>query len=716
MQRETRKAKAKGQRAKAKGQRTEGASRPSPAARTPPRGFTLAALPAMVDRLTPPKEGLRWHRTRYGAGMLPHFWMRSVCALVGFADVAAAEDVLRPNDQLAVDGVPAIASSVATKAQKYTDYRAALFAAWLPASRQVLALTRFAETPQVHLVRQPGGDRKQLTFFPDRVQAASFPRANAGYFLLTKDVGGNEFFQHYRFDLKTGDVELLTDGRARNEPGVWSHGGNRYVYTSTRRDGRSNDFYVVTDGRRETDRLLSEVQGTGWEPSDWSPDDRTIVVRQAISINEARLYLVDVATGRMRPALPGDGGSERVAYDGAKFSADGRSLYVTTDRGSEWKRLGRVDLETGHFEPISAGIEWNVERFSLTPDGKRLAFVTNEDGISRIYLVETASNGVTPVRNVPDGVIYTLDWSNDGRDLAFTLGSADTPADVFSVNPATGAVDRWTESETGGIAPESFVKPELVRWPSFDGRSLSGFLYRPTAAGAKPLPVIVNIHGGPEAQSRPAFLGRSNYFLNELGVALIYPNVRGSDGYGKTFLDLDNGTKREDAVKDIGALLDWIRTRPDLDPDRVMITGGSYGGYMTLACSVHYADRIRCSVDVVGISNFVTFLERTEAYRRDLRRVEYGDERDPTMRAFLEKISPLNGVDRITKPLFIVSGQNDPRVPVGEGRQMVEALRAKGRTVWSLVAKDEGHGFAKKANADFQFYATVQFVEDYLLK
>ena len=230
------------------------------------------------------------------------------------------------------------------------------------------------------------------------------------------------------------------------------------------------------------------------------------------------------------------------------------------------------------------------------------------------------------------------------------------------------------------------------------------------------MPVIIDIHGGPEAQFRPVYLGRYNYFLNEAGVAMIFPNVRGSDGYGKTFLDLDNGMKREDSVKDIGALLDWIESRSDLDSDRIMITGGSYGGYMTLACSFHYADRIRCSLDVVGISNFVTFLEHTEAYRRDLRRVEYGDERDPSMREFLLRISPLNNIDKITKPLFIVAGQNDPRVPVGEGQQMVDALRSRGQAVWYLVAKDEGHGFAKKTNADFEFYATVKFIEDDLLK
>ena len=259
------------------------------------------------------------------------------------------------------------------------------------------------------------------------------------------------------------------------------------------------------------------------------------------------------------------------------------------------------------------------------------------------------------------------------------------------------------------------MKPELIKWPSFDGRTISGFLYKKASSEIKKSPVIILIHGGPEAQFRPIFLGRHNYLLNELGVALICPNVRGSDGYGKTFLDLDNAVKREDSVKDVGALLDWVKSQADLDSDRVAIMGGSYGGYMTLACSFHYADRIRCSIDIVGISNFVTFLEHTEAYRRDLRRVEYGDERDPEMRAFLLKISPLNHVAEITKPIFVVAGQNDPRVPVSEGRQIVDALKQRGRIVWYLVARDEGHGFVKKANADFEFYARIKFIQDELL-
>jgi len=301
--------------------------------------------------------------------------------------------------------------------------------------------------------------------------------------------------------------------------------------------------------------------------------------------------------------------------------------------------------------------------------------------------------------------------------LAFTMETARSSADVYTLDVASGSVDRWTTSELGGLNAEKFSQPELVSWKSFDGREITGFLYRPDASRfPSKRPVSIEIHGGPEGQARPDFLGPWNYLLNELGVAILLPNIRGSSGYGKTYLQLDNGFLREGSYKDIGALLDWIRTRPELDADRIVVGGGSYGGHMTLAVAYLYSDRIRCAVDVVGPSNLVTFLEHTSGYRRDLRRVEYGDERDPKMRAFLEKIAPANNAEKIRKPLFVIQGANDPRVPLSESEQMVARIRQVGTPVWYLMAKDEGHGFAKKANRDYQFYATVEFMKEYLLK
>jgi dipeptidyl aminopeptidase/acylaminoacyl peptidase len=624
----------------------------------------------------------------------------------------AQAPVIQPNENLQTDGIPPIPAEIASKAGKYTEYRQAIFASWDPAADQMLILTRFADTRQVHLVKFPGGARKQLTFFPDGIFEAAFPQQPANYFVFAKDTGGGEFYQLYRFDLATGDTTLLTDGKSRNEHGVWSHQGKKLAYTSTRRNGKDDDLYVMEDADRGTDHLLTQVDSGGWQPLDWSEDNRSLLVRQGISINEANLFLIDTTTGQ-KTQLNEPG--KRVAYGDGAFSHDGGGIYVITDAGSEFQQLAWLDLKTRRLTPLTEKIPWNVELMALSPDGSRLAFVTNEDGISRVYILDTATRSYEQIHGIPEGLIERLAWNHNGKNLAFSVSCYDSPTDVFSVEVPSGQVTRWTESETGGISPTAFVKPTLIHWPSFDDRSISGFFYE-KPAGTKKIPVIIMIHGGPESQFRPSFLGRYNYFLNELGAAIIWPNVRGSDGYGKSFLDLDNGTKREDSVKDIGALLDWIKTRPELDADRVMIMGGSYGGYMTLACSFHYADRIRCSNDIVGISNFVTFLEHTEAYRRDLRRVEYGDERKPEMREFLLKISPMNHLAEITKPLFIVAGQNDPRVPAGEGRQMVEALKQRGQTVWFLLGKNEGHGFAKKANADFEFYASIKFIQDELLK
>jgi dipeptidyl aminopeptidase/acylaminoacyl peptidase len=508
-------------------------------------------------------------------------------------------------------------------------------------------------------------------------------------------------------------VTLLTDGgRSQNGGVVWSTKGDRIAYGSTRRNGADRDIYLMNPAEPKTDKLLLQVSGGGWAVADWSSDDAKLLVVEFRSITRSTLWIVDAATGQ-KTALTDP--SESVSYTAAEFSSDGRGAYVVTDKDSEFQRLGYIDLAGKQFQPLIADARWDVEAFDLSPDGKTIAYAVNEAGVSRLYLFDTASRQSRAISGAPAGVIGALGWHRNSRDLGFSLGSARATSDVYSVDAVSGTVERWTESELGGLVPSELSQPELIRWKSFDGLELTGFYYKPPSRFTGKRPVIINIHGGPEGQSRPVFLGRNNYYLNELGIAIVFPNVRGSSGYGKTFVSLDNGVKREDSVRDIGALLDWIATRPELDAARVMVTGGSYGGYMTLAVSTHYSSRLRAAVDVVGISNFNTFLKNTESYRRDLRRVEYGDERDPKIAAFFEQIAPLNNAQQISHPLFVVQGGNDPRVPVSEAEQMVERVKGNGKPVWYLMARDEGHGFAKKSNADFQFYATVMFVRRYLL-
>jgi len=359
-----------------------------------------------------------------------------------------------------------------------------------------------------------------------------------------------------------------------------------------------------------------------------------------------------------------------------------------------------------------------VGGFELSPNGEWLAFSVNEDGISKLHLWKTATREEVALPELPIGQVFGVEFSPDSGKLAMGIGSPQTPGDVYVLEIASGKLERWTYSEVGGLDSSKFIMPELIHYETFDKvngkpRKIPAFYYKP--AGDGPFPVLIDIHGGPEAQARPFFHSVRQLYLNEFGVAILTPNVRGSSGYGKSYLKLDNDYLREDSVKDIGKLLDWIEKRPELDSERVMVYGGSYGGYMVLACMTHFNDRLRGAIDVVGISNFVTFLENTREYRRDLRRVEYGDERDPEMREFLNKISPTTNAHKITKPLYIAQGLNDPRVPASEAEQIAAAVRKNGGEVWYLLAKDEGHGFSKKRNRDVYTAVTALFIQRFLV-
>jgi len=637
---------------------------------------------------------------------------RAIVGVVISAPLLFAQGVVEIPSNLRAEGIPPIPVSLMETLARYADARTATLQDWHPTKREMLISTRFGDVPQIHHVAMPGGARTQLTFYPDRVSGAKYRPGSGDAFVFSKDVGGGEFFQLYLYEVSTGRVTLLTDGKSRNGSAQWSPDGRRLVHSSTRRNGRDTDLYLADPGDPKATRPLLEVVGGGWGASDWSGDSRTVLVSHYLSVNERALYLVDAATGkkdRLTPETP------KAAYDNAQFSKDGKGVYLTTDRDSEFHRIARLDLATRKLAFLGPALEWNAGGLELSADGRRLAYTVNEDGSETLHVLDLQTHQEIPLPKLPAGTIGALRWHSNNRDLGFSLSSARNPGDAYSIEVEKRTVDRWTSSETGGLNPEAFSEPSLIRWKSFDGRMISGFLYRPARRFAAPWPVIVSIHGGPEGQSRAGFLGRNNHFLDELGVALIYPNVRGSTGYGKTFQNLDNGVRREDSVKDIGALLDWIGGQKDLDAGRVMVTGGSYGGYMTLASMFHFNDRLRCGLDVVGISNFNTMLARTGAYRQDLRRVEYGDERDPGMRDFFETTAPLNNAHRITKPMFIVQGGNDPRVPMRESEQMVAAIRKNGGPVWYLLAGDEGHGFTKKKNQEVQFAATALFVQQHLL-
>ena len=644
--------------------------------------------------------------------------MRSVLAwkiaviLSVFSGAAAAEanDIAPRPAALVADQVPDIPQAIVDRTRPYMEYRTASFVDWDPRSKAMLIATRFAETRQLHRVAAPMGQREQLTFASEPVSSARYA-PDGSSLLFQKDSGGNEVNQI--FALVDGQPKLLTDGKSRNSLGPWSSSGKLLAFGSNKRTGLYNDIYLMDPANPDGARMLIASTGGGWFPIDFSPDDKQLLVFNYVSVTDNQLYLVDIKQGSSRKLTDS---SNPVAYEGLQFAPDGR-LWAASDDGSDVKRLGVVNLETSLFEPVVDEKVWDITDFDISPDGRWIAFEVNQAGRSLLKFYDMQSGQVRVADTLPAGVISGIKFAPWG-ELGLTLNSNRTGTDAYSIKPETLAVTRWTKSETGGLDTAQNVAPELVEIESFDGEKISGFLYRPDPGRHKgKRPLIINIHGGPEGQATPRFLGRDNHLVNELGIAIFYPNVRGSTGFGKRFVSLDNGPwRRENSVLDIGAFLDHFRKDKRINRKRIAVTGGSYGGYMTLASMLRYGDRLKAGLEIVGISNFVTFLENTEAYRRDLRRVEYGDERDPAQRTKLEEISPLVRADQIKIPLMVVTGANDPRVPASEADQIVAAVRANGRPAWHLRAENEGHGFRKKANADYQFWASLIFWKKYLLE
>lgn len=613
--------------------------------------------------------------------------------------------------QLVLENVPETPAPVRERLRQYVNTRAAGFQDFLP-DGSILITTRFGDSSQVHRVAQPMGMRQQLTYFAEPVGGAN-TRPNASQFMFSKDTGGDEQFQGFLFDIASGKISRFTDPAMRNQGFAFSEDGARVAWSRVEKASPNYDILIANPADPASARVA--LKGVGAiEPLDWSPDGRLLLLEEYVSITKSKRFLLDVASGALNELTP----TLNVAYGGGEFTADGKAVILATDEGSEFSRLVRLDLTTQTRTVLTPNLTWDVENFDLSKDGRTLAYVVNVAGASELKLMDLQRGRALPAPQLPPGVIFSIGWNEAGDKLGLTLNSATAPSDVYVHDLRTRVLTRWTQSEIGGLDPASFVAPRLVRFPTFDSASsgpkeITAWVYEPRTPG--PHPVIVSMHGGPEAQSRPTFSSTVQYWVNELGVAVVLPNVRGSSGYGKTFVSLDNGAKREDSVRDIGALLDWMGKQPQsFDRNRTLAYGGSYGGYMVYATMQMFPDRWAAGIDIVGISDFVTFLENTSGYRRDLRRVEYGDERIPEMRAHLQKISPLANAAKITKPMFIIHGANDPRVPVSEAEQMLAAFKRNNVATWLMIAKDEGHGFAKKANQEAQREAETLFVTKFL--
>lgn len=633
-------------------------------------------------------------------------------AFLGTLVVRAEETDPRRPAAIEAKEVPVVPAELMAKLAQYQSVRGASFRGFAPDGSGILIGTRFGNSSQLHRVYEPGGRREQITFFDEPVSGSFLPKATDGAIVMLMDSGGNENDQVYLLDRQKFATTRLTDGKSRNKLGAVRPDGSQIVVTSNQRNGRDVDLYLADPRQPGSMKLVMQVDQQTWSAYDWSRDGKTLLLNRYVSANESYPALLDVASGQ-RTELPRPT-KDKAAFGPMAFAVDGKSILIASDAGGEFSRLARLDLASQKYTWLTDDIPWDVSDIAVEPITGDIVVVVNEDGASRLYLL-SHGDGSRRALKLPLGIVSGLEFSPDGRRLGFTLARPDSPPDAYSLTVAEGELTRWTFSEVGGLNPASFLAPSRIQFKSFDDRMIPAYYFRPrVASSSKKVPVFISIHGGPESQYQPFFSPIIQYHLNELGMAVICPNVRGSSGYGKTYLALDNAEKREDSVKDIGALLDWIAQQPELDPSRVVVSGGSYGGYMVLASLTHFGERIKAGIDIVGIANFVTFLERTAPYRVDLRRAEYGDERDPRMRATFDRISPLNNADKIRSALMVVHGRNDPRVPFFEAEQIAAKVRASGKPVWTLFANNEGHGFAKRDNSDYQRAVEVLFLKQHL--
>ena len=643
--------------------------------------------------------------------VLPVFLGLLLCPTLG-----AQQRVFQLPATITPDGIPPIPMSIVEGVAPYGQFRAAKFVAWHPVERRMVISTRFGNAFQLHAVAFPGGARTQLTFYPDGliepVGAAYTPKGES--LVFQKDTAsGGEALQLFRYDVSSGAFTLLTEGNARNAAfiggaPVMSRTG-LVAYESTRRDRKNYDLYVADPRKPGSDRMVLQAEGT-WSVLDWSEDERHILALQVISSAERYVWKVAVAGGDKVLLTPKTDKPAR--WLSASFAPDG-TIYGLSNMSGERLRIWRFAQD--RWTAVTPESQ-SIDSFALSPDGRTLAAVVDLGATMQLQLLDTGGKP-KPTPALPPGVIADLRWRPSGSEIGFSLASARSFSDVYSIDVAKQRVERWTASEIGGANPESLPDAEIVKWKSFDGLEISGVLYRAPAKFSGPRPVIINVHGGPAAVERPRALGRGNYFRNELGISVIYPNIRGSLGFGRTFEALDNGRLRENAVKDIGALLDWIATQPGLDKTRVLITGPSYGGYISLAAGIAYPDRIKAVVPAFGVTDFPGFLESTDMSRQANRNAEYGDPADPEMRAYLTRISPLTNAARLKAPVLLTAGAKDPRVPISQAEAMVKALKANGTPVWYLEFTDAGHDDfpSTQANSQYMFGYWVLFVKTYLL-
>jgi len=652
-----------------------------------------------------------------------HFACAAALALFPALTVLQAQEkVVATPPSITTEGIPPIPQSVADGFARYAQFRQAQLMAWHPAKRQILITTALGPVSQLYSVDGPLRYRRQLTW-ADRglpvFSSVAFDPADANTFIYQFDPEGNELRSLYRFDLTTGESTLLTTSKTRYEH-VFARQGKWLAFDSAERNGKDRDLYVMLVSDPKTRRRLFDAEGA-WSPQDWTPDGSTILVSEVVANDETFLWTVDVKSGERKTLTPR--GGDKAIWLNARFSADGRKVYAVSDRQGGEYRIWRCDVAKCVWSAVTAeGIRIDMPPsngtggFELSPDGTTLAAVVDRGATTELQLVDLATMKGRALPSPMPGAITQLRWRPGSREIGFSLASVKAQGDVYSVDVALGTITRWTNSETI-FNSDALPPPEVIEWKSFDGTTISGVLYRPSPKFSGPRPVLVNIHGGPDQFERARWLGRSNYFLNEMGIAIVYPNYRGSIGFGRKFQQMDDGRGREGAIKDIGALLDWIGTRQDLDRTRVMLTGASYGGWLALEAGIQYNDRIRGIIAGAAITDITTYLETTEAGRQANRRLEFGDERDPQTREFLKSISPVTRASELKKPTFILHPAKDILVPIAQARELRDALKKNNAPVWYAEFADAAHtNFPNTGpNVNWMLNAWIVFIQNYLL-
>ena len=633
--------------------------------------------------------------------------------LVAFSVAVKGQDgFIKPPADLEMSGVPPIPKSLADKVRRYMYIYGLPLARWAPDKREIWVKS-VSQFSHVSSISSPGEKPKSIKHILGLGIYDIYIQPQGHYLIYNQDKDETEKYQMHLFDLRSGKSTLLSDNNARDTEFVWSNNGEQVAYSSTA-GGNGVSLYLITPLKPESKRLLVKSDDNYLRAYDWSPDDKLLAYCEFKSMDASKLWVINVETG-VKALLSGQSSSEDY-FSYPRFSKDGKGVYVMTKYQSEVNRIAHINLNTRRYEFLKTDSKWDVEIFQPSPDGKHMAFSVNEDGVSRLYLYDIMTKKKKAISGLPLGIISGLIWNNTSTDCAFNLKSPKTPNDIYSVSVATGAVERWVQSYSNGMDMDQLPTPELIRWKSFDGRNISGFMYRPSRQYTGKRPVIIDLHGGPSEQVRPGYINADNYIVNDLGVVKIYPNYRGSRGYGKTFVNLDNGLRREDAIKDITALLDWIRLRPDLDPDKVVVHGASYGGFMALSIATRYNDRIRASIVEYGISEWVSAISSIGINFRHLWRAEYGDEREPAIRDYLMRISPLYNIKQNNKPILLIHGRKDSRVPVQQAEAVLSAMKQTQVPIWHLFGKNEGHGFRNFTNWEISMLAMILFIQEYLVK